>query len=57
MIDKKSNTRVDGLQIVQREARLWRFHVEGRDVGPHMATKSEAIILADSYAREYGLIK
>ena len=57
MIDKKSNTRIDGLQIVQREARLWRFHVEGTDVGPHMATKSEAIILAESYAREYGLIK
>ena len=56
MIDRMLSTRIDGLAIVQREPRLWRYHVEGADVGPHFVTRGEAVEYVDRFAGEYGLI-
>lgn len=55
MIDEMRTTRFDEIAIVQREARLWRYHIDEHDVGPHFKTRGEAVEYIDQYAAEYGL--
>lgn len=55
MLNKKTPTRIEGLYIVHRDTKVWRYRIDGADVGPHFPTKTEAFACAEQYARDYGL--